>query len=43
VDHLRETVKGDHIPDYRFELEDDFVSVYHRAVEAAECEIRVGV
>jgi Replication initiator protein A len=34
VDHLRETIAGDHIPDYRFELDDDFVTVYRRSAEA---------
>ena len=33
VKHLRETIEADHIPDYRFELEDDFVMVYRRAAE----------
>jgi Replication initiator protein A len=34
VDHLRDTIKGDHIPDYRFKLDDDFATVYRRAAEA---------
>jgi plasmid replication initiation protein len=34
VKHLRETIEGDHIPDYRFALDDDFVMVYRRAGEA---------
>lgn len=33
VKHLRETIEADHIPDYRLELEDDFVMVYRRAAE----------
>jgi plasmid replication initiation protein len=33
VKHLRETIAGDHIPDYRLELEDDFVMVYRRVAE----------
>ena len=33
VKHLRGTIAGDHIPDYRLELEDDFVMVYRRAAE----------
>jgi hypothetical protein len=31
--HLRETIDEDHIPDYRFELDDDFVMVYRRVAE----------
>ena len=34
VKHLRETIEADHIPDYRLEIEDDFVMVYRRAAEA---------
>ena len=34
VKHLRETIEADHIPDYRFELDGDFVMVYRRAAEA---------
>ena len=33
VEHLRGTIQGDYIPDYRFELDDDFVMVYRRAAE----------
>ena len=33
VKHLRGTIAADHIPDYRLELEDDFVMVYRRAAE----------
>ncbi|MGO9171324.1 MAG: replication initiator protein A [Rhodomicrobium sp.] len=36
VKHLRETIKGDHLPEYRLELEDDFVMVYRRAAEAQQ-------
>lgn len=41
VKHLRETIGGDHIPDYRFELDDDFVMVYRRTTEAHPARLTV--
>jgi plasmid replication initiation protein len=36
VRHLRETVAADHLPDYRVELDDDFVLFFRREAENSE-------
>jgi plasmid replication initiation protein len=36
VKHLRETIRGDHLPEYRLELEDDCVTVHRRVAEAQQ-------
>lgn len=36
VKHLRATIVNDHIPEYRFELEDDFVTFFNRKLEAEQ-------
>jgi len=39
VAHMRETVATNHLPDYRVELDDDFVMFYKREAESPEAKL----